>query len=422
MVKVYAEAYGCSSNFADYEIALGLLKKVGFDIVDSVEKSDLNIIFTCAVKLPTLQRMIFRIKELTKLKKPLIIAGCMPKTDLEKIEKINPQACLIAPDQIEKIVDVAKAALERKKLSYLEDLKKPKINLPKFRKNPVIGITQVGRGCLSNCAYCVEPYRGKLFSYPLEGIIEDIKAALKQGCKEIWLTSLDNGCYGFDLKTNLAELLKEVCKIEGKFFVRVGMANPLHIKKILKELIETYKNEKIFKFLHLPIQSGSDKILKLMKRGYKVKDFIEIVEKFRKKFPNISLATDIIVGFPYENDSDFKKTLQLIEKVKPDVVNISKFGARTGTEAVNMKQLDVKIVNERSKIISELVKKITLEKNKAWIGWKGEVLIDEIIGNEFVGRNFAYKPVVVKTKENIFGKFVNVEITDITSNSLIAKC
>jgi MiaB-like tRNA modifying enzyme len=260
-----------------------------------------------------------------------------------------------------------------------------------------------------------------LFSYPVEKIVEDVRNTIRQRCKEIWLTSLDCGCYGFDFGANLVELLNEVCKIEGKFFVRVGMANPLHVRKILDGLIEVYKNEKIFKFLHLPIQSGSDRILELMGRGYTAKNFVEIVEKFRKEFPKLTLATDIIVGFPSENEEDFRSSMEIIEKIRPDVVNVSKFGAMPKTEAAKMKQLDRKIVNERSKILSELVKKITFEKNKAWIGWKGEVLIDEKITDGFVGRNFAYKPIVIKTKENLFGKFVNVEVVNATQNSLIAK-
>lgn len=421
MTKIYITVYGCASNVSDYEIASGLLRQAGFEFTDDAKKSDLNIIFTCAVKVPTVQKMIFKIKELTKLNKPLIVAGCMPKTDRDTIEKINPNASLLCPDSIEKIVDVVHATLNGKKIIFLDDLNKPKLNLPRCRRNQVIGITQIGRGCLLNCSYCAEPYKGKLFSYPVDAIVEDVKTALNQGCKEIWLTSLDNGCYGFDSNTNLAELLTAICKIKEKFLIRVGMANPLHVKKFLNELIEAYKNEKIFKFLHLPVQSGSNRILKLMRRGYTAKDFIEIVEEFRKEIPQITLATDIIVGFPGESHSDFKKSLKLIEKVRPDIVNISRFGARTKTEATKMKQLDVKTVSERSKIISELVKKITFEKNKSWIGWKGEVLIDEKIEDGFVGRNFAYKPIVIRTKENLFGKFVNVEVTNATQNSLIAK-
>ncbi len=359
MARIYAEVYGCPSNIADYEIALGILKQNGFEVVNSKKKSDLNIIFTCTVKTPTLQRMIHKIKEFVAIGKPLIVAGCMTKTDKKIIEKIAPNASMLGPDSVEKIVDVVKGTLQNKKVVFLEDLRKPKVCLPKIRKNPNIDIVPISIGCLSNCSYCsVKFARGRLTSYPIDMIIKEIKLAIKNGCKKIWLTSQDNACYGKDIGTNLPELLKEICKIEGNFSVRVGMMNPAHLKSIIDELIEIYKNEKIEKFLHLPVQSGSDRILKLMKRGYTVRDFIEIVEKFRKEIPNIYLATDIIVGFPGESEKDFEKTIELIKKVKPQKVNISKFGARTGTEAAKMKQLDPKILSQRSKIIHHLVKKL----------------------------------------------------------------
>jgi len=421
MVRIYSEVYGCSSNTADQEIVLGLLKKAGFGITNAIENSDMVIIFTCTVKSPTVNRMIYKIKEFTKLDKPMIIAGCMPKTEKRVIENINPKASMLGPNSIEKIVEIAKLTLKDKKTIFTEDLKKPKLCLPRVRKNPIINITPISSGCLSNCSYCsVKFARGKLFSYPIEMIVNEVKNSIKDGCKEIWLTSQDNGCYGFDMGMRLAELLRKICEIDGKFLVRVGMMNPLHTRKILDDLIKVYKNEKIFKFLHLPVESGSDKILDLMKRGYKVKDFINIVRKFRKDIPNLTLSTDIIVRFPSETERDFRKTIELIEKIRPDIVNISKFGSRPRTEAAKMKQLDRNIVNKRSPILHKLVKKIALEKNKKWITWKGEVLVDEIgINHSFVGRNFAYKPVVVRTNEKIFGKFVEVKIKDVTENFLI---
>lgn len=424
MFKIFAEAYGCSSNFADYEIALGLLKEAGFEFVKDSKKSDLNIIFTCTVKVPTAQRMIHRITELTKTKKPLIVAGCMPKTERRIIEKINPNASMLGPDSIEKIVDVVKTALKKRKIIFTEDLRKPKLCLPRVRRNPVIGIIPISIGCLNNCSYCsVKFARGILFSYPIQDITKEVRQAVKAGCKEFYLTSQDNGCYGFDIGTTLHELISEVCKMEGKFFVRVGMMNPLHTKQFLGKLIESYKNEKIFKFLHIPVQSGSNRILELMNRGYKVEDFLDIAEKFRKEFSKLTLATDIIVGFPSETEEDFNKTMKLIEKIKPDIINISKFGARLGTMAAKMKQLPTQIVNRRSKELFELERKIALEKNKKWIDCEGEILIDEIgrINHTWIGRNFAYKPVVVSSKEKLLGKFVNVKIIGAKSNYLLGE-
>jgi MiaB-like tRNA modifying enzyme len=417
MAKVFACVFGCSSNVADYEIALGLLKNANFEIASNANEADLNLIFTCVVKEQTFQKMVFKIRELTRMQKPLIVAGCMAKSDIQTIEEINPRASIVAPTSVQKIVDAARAALNGRKVVFVEDLKSSNFNLPRCRRNSLIGIIQISRGCTMNCSYCYEPYRGKIFSYSLNEIVEEAKIALAEGCKELWITSLDNGCYGFDKGINLADLLKEICKLDGKFFVRVGMMNPLHIKRFLDELIDAYQNEKIFKFVHIPLQSGSNKILRLMRRGYKAMDFVKIVKKFRKNFPMITISTDIIVGFPNENEKDFNSTVKIIEKLRPDIVNITKFGARPGTDAAKMEQLDRKIVNERSSFLSKVVKKISFENNKKWIGWEGEILVDEI-GKNLIGRNFAYKPIVIASKEKLFGKFVNVKIFDCGSHCL----
>lgn len=355
-MRIYSEVYGCPSNIADWEISLGLLKEAGFEIVDDRAKSDLNIIFTCIVKSPTEQRMIEKIKKLTKTGKPLIVAGCMPKTSQRIIEKTNPDASLVGPDSVRHIVDVARAALEGKKVIFVADERRPKLGSPRVRKRENVSIVPISIGCLSDCSYCAVRFaRGRLRSYPTEKIVKEVQDSVAAGCKEIWLTSQDNGCYGLDIGTNLAVLLKEVCALSGNFKIRVGMMNPMHIKKFLDELIGAYKNKKMVKFLHLPAQSGSDRILQLMKRGYTVEEFEKIVERFREEIPDLFLSTDIIVGFPSETGADFQKTVELLKRVRPNKVNLSKFGARPGTEAEKMKQTAMEAINERSKMLHGLI-------------------------------------------------------------------
>ncbi len=420
MVNIYSEAYGCSSSSSDSQIMLGLLKQSGFGIVDDIEKSDLNLIVTCSVKIQTSNRMIHRIRELSKTGKPLIVAGCIPLVEKKTIEKINPRASLVGPDSVENIVDVTRVTLEGKKIIALEDLKKPKLGLPRCRENPVIGITEVGRGCLLNCSFCGEPYRGKLFSYPPKLIVNDVKQAVDEGCKEIWISSLDNGCYGFDININLPKVLNEICKIEGNFFIRVGMMNPLHLKRILDDLIDSYRNKKIFKFLHIPVQSFSDKVLKDMRRGYTVEEFVSYVEKLRKEIPDITISTDIITGYPTETEKDHGLNIKFLKKIKFDVVNLSRFGVRPRTLASNLKELPKDIVNRRSKELSGIIRQMSHERNEKWLGWEGEVIIDEINNGFVTGRNYSYKPVVIRKKLKL-GDIVNVEIESVKSNFLIGK-
>jgi MiaB-like tRNA modifying enzyme len=330
---------------------------------------------------------------------------------------------MIGPDAIEKIVLAADYVAKGKRFLFLEDLRRPKVLLPRSRKNPAIGIIEISTGCLGNCSYCgVKLIKGKLFSYPPEMIVKEAKTAVEEGCKELWLTSQDNSCYGKDIGSNLPELLDGICRIDEKFFVRVGMMNPLHAKDILKELLEAYKNEKVFKFLHLPVQSSSPKILGAMKRGYSPKTALVIIKEFYKKFKWLTLSTDVIVGFPGESDLDFEKTIGFIKKIKPDIVNVSKFGLLPNTEAGKLKQLSRDVVNKRSKELVEITKEISLDKNKKWVGWEGECLVDEAgKNNTFIGRNFAYKPIVLQSGKNLLGKFVDVKIIDAKGTYLVGK-
>ncbi|MFQ5759106.1 MAG: radical SAM protein, partial [Candidatus Bathyarchaeia archaeon] len=233
------------------------------------------------------------------------------------------------------------------------------------------------------------------------------------GAKEVWLTSQDMACYGRDIGVTLADLLEKICNIEGTFLVRIGMMTPNYTLANLDRLVEAYQHRKIFKFLHLPVQSGDDEVLRRMQRFYTIEDFNQIVAMFRKAIPNITIATDVICGFPGETSEAFEKTMHLIEKVKPDIVNVSKFFPRPNTPA---EKLEPKIppseIKERSKKMAELVRRIALEKNQAWKDWKGQILVDEKgkKPGSWIGRNFAYKPVVVKSRESLLGRIVNVHV------------
>ncbi len=419
MKKIYVETFGCSFNQADSQIMKGILSKNGYQIVDSPQKSDVIIINTCDVKVPTQESVTYRIQSLQKMfpDKKLIIGGCMTEIDPERLKKIISKNSWIGPHQIKNIVNVVNDTLEGKIIRLVGEKRDIKVILPKIKDNPVIDIIQICEGCSGFCSYCCTRFaRGKLFSYPVNLIVNEVKKAVKSGCKEFWITAQDTAAYRFKDFT-LANLLDELNKIEGKFFIRVGMMNPMHVKNIVDELIESYKSEKIFKFLHLPVQSGSNRVLKMMNRGYTVYDFKNIVKKFRKNFPFITVSTDVIVGFPGESNEDFQKTIDLIKEVKPDIVNISKFGARPGTKASKMKQLSKKVINERTKKIVGVVHKIRLYNNKKWLNWEGEVLIDEK-GRKggMIGRNFAYKPILT---EGELGSFHKVKINKVHPTFLV---
>ncbi len=407
-MRIYIETYGCSANQADSEIMAGLLERAGHELVGS-DNADIVIINSCIVKEPTEHRFLFRLKQ---VQNRLIIAGCGPEGIYEKIAEVAPTASLVSTHHITEIAQVVEEVLRGNRVELLGKSKGIKLCLPRMRRNPVVGIVPIASGCNSLCSYCcVRLVKGELFSYPKEKIIEEVSSAVRHGCREIWITSQDNSCYGFDTEGgNLPELLNSVSQIDGKFLVRIGMMNPKNVTKILPELIESYKSEKIYKFLHLPVQSGSNDVLKKMNRGYTVEDFKKIVSAFRREIPRLQLWTDVIVGFPDESEADFLATTELLKEIQPDFVNISKYGVRENTMSAKMKQVPTEIKKQRSRAITELVKGISLEKNKEWLGWEGDVLITEHKENGQLGRNFAYKPIIVNSNE--VGKFVKAKIVD----------
>jgi MiaB-like tRNA modifying enzyme len=424
MVNVYFEVYGCSSSVAEAEIMQGLLSRAGYRIVSDSMDSDINIIVTCIVKTPTEHRMIHRISKLTEEGKPLIVAGCMPMVERGIVERLNPRASLIGPSSISRIVDAVKIALDGGRAVFLER-EGYNICMPRVRRNPIVGIVEIAQGCLSACSFCqVRFARGKLVSYPPNMIIEEVRRALADGCREIWITSQDNACYGFDIGLKLTDLLKRILSIEGDFYVRVGMMNPAYVKPMVDDLIECLNNEKCFKFVHLPVQSGSNRILKLMRRMYTVEDYLEIVDRLRSNVDKLSIATDIIVGFPSETDEDFQSTIDLIKEVEYDSVNISKFGARPLTEAAKMKLLPSGIVSERSRVASEIAREVALSRNRrVWLGWSGEVLVDEegLKPGSLIGRNIWYKPIVLKDDTLSLGARIKVRIVEVYPYHLLGE-
>jgi MiaB-like tRNA modifying enzyme len=416
MAKIWVEAYGCSASFADSEMISGLVINGGHTLTENEKDSDLSVIVTCSVKDVTAHKMVHRIKRLKS--KPLIVAGCLPKAEQSTVEKFSPKASLLGPNSLGKTLEVIGSTLNGARRIELADTDVSKVGLPKVRLNPAVGIIEIASGCMSECTFCqTKLAKGDLQSYRLGDIVRQVKHEIEDGCVEVWLTSTDNGCYGLDIGTNLPELVQKVSEIEHDFMVRVGMMNPMYLPHIKDRLLESFASDKVFKFLHIPVQSGSDKVLKDMKRLHTSKIFHDVNSSFRRRFDRFTISTDIIVGFPTETEDDFNKTVDLIDKTRPDVINLSRYSARSGTKASQMKQVDVSEVKRRSKIVFDLAKKISQERNEEWIGWEGKVLFDEVSDGIIKGRNFAYKQVVIDNQVKL-GHKANVKIIKAMPNGL----
>jgi MiaB-like tRNA modifying enzyme len=423
--KVWVESYGCSASMADSEMISGLLKESGYEIATKQSEGTLNLIVTCSVKDTTEHRMVSRIKAMSKSGKPLVVAGCLPKADRVKVESMNSFASLLGPHSIEKASAVVRSAFAGKRLVALEDSASDKINIPRVRLNPAVSMVEIASGCMSECTFCqTKIAKGWIRSYRMGDIVRQIRSDVDAGCKEVWLTSTDNGCYGKDMGTDLVELLNACCSLEGDFKIRLGMMNPMYLPEMLDRMVSAfYENEKLFKFLHIPVESGSERVLRKMKRGHTAKTFLDAVEAFRSRVPEMTISTDIIVGFPSETEDDFKDTLELVEKAMPDIVNISRYGARPGTEASKWKGMRVssQIAKNRSERLHSLAKRIAKKRNSRWQGWQGEIIVDEI-GKVVQGRNHAYKPVVLSNPDQVsLGDRKRVEVYDFSNFSLKAR-
>ena len=429
MQTIYIETYGCTNNIAESEIMGGILQRIGFEITKNIENADIVTINTCGVKETTIKKIIYRINEIKEKykEKKIIIGGCLPEIDFNLIKRHFPNISIVSTNHITKIGEAISKILKGEIVEYVGQRKEIKLGYPRIFLSKVTRIIPICSGCNSFCYFCATKFaKGNVFSYPKEKIINEIKSYREAGIKEFYITGQDVSCYGMDENevSKLPDLLNDIIsEVPGKYFIRVGMMNPKNVMNISNKLLKVYRSEKIYKFLHLPIQSGSNKILKKMNREYTTEEFLDFCEKFRRHFKEINIWTDIIVGYPEEKEEDFLDTIEIIKILKPDKVNISRFSSHKCTPASYMKQVDSKTKSRRSKILHEIVKEVTRERNSMWLQWEGEILVNDIIREGLVGRNYAFKPVVIenvdqrKAKE-IFGNFVKVRIVGLKAGFL----
>jgi len=401
--------FGCTLNRSESLRMKYLLEESGNKYVDSIDDADIVIINTCTVKTLS-ENKAYRV--LRKLKdKKVIVTGCLVQHRPEKFRGHT----IVGNYEIDKICEAVNCVTQGRVCKFLEVKRINKLKIPSSDEYP-IKIVPLQEGCLWDCTYCATKLaRSLMQSFPPEDVYKEVEEAVGKKLRIIYFTGTDLAVYGFDIGTNLPKLLRGLKNIEGLFFVRVGMANPGILNKFIDNLLEAYKDPRIYKFFHIPVQSGSNKVLSDMKRLYTVEDFIELVEKIRKKYPLATISTDIIVGYPTESEEDFEKTLELLETGYFDVVNISRFWPRPKTEAEKLKQLPSDLIKRRSKKVSEVFREVTSKKNKEWIDWEGWIIIESKgKGDSWVGRTYTYKQTIVKSNKNLLGKFVKVRITDAT--------
>lgn len=343
---------------------------------------------------------------------PLFITGCAPKDFREEAVKVTDKVSFTSLEEI--------ASLEQGEATAIES------NV--LRESPFTGIVNIEEGCLDACAFCsTHLVKGRLKSYAPEGIVEQVKRLVADGCTEIQLTGQDCACYGFDIGTNLATLTQSILvHVPGNYKIRLGMGNPRHVCGYAGALLECFQDNRVYKFMHVPVQSGSDRILKAMNRRHTASEFRRLASEFNKRFPLATLSTDLIVGFPGETESDFRETLRLLEETRPTVCNITRFVARPGTAAARMEadaglRIPDSVKHERSARLAEAFQKIARENNALWVGKTCDVVVEKPghRAGTSIARNEAYRPVAL-AGDIPAGTKLQVRITDAEAFALIS--
>lgn len=413
--RFYLETYGCSLNTADSDIIVGRLQELKAERVQEIHDADLIILNSCGVKEPTEDRIIHRLEELARETSPVVVAGCLPRISLTRIERAIPDyAAILGPQSIESLASVVPRVLGGERgIQHLDSDEVSKLKWFEGPPDSVICTVPICEGCLGNCAYCAVRFaRGQVTSHSIEDIHRVIERCVHLGYKEIRLTSQDAAVFGSDTGETLSSLLDDVGHIAGTHRFRLGMFNPNLVLDTIGDILRAMDSPRFFKFFHIPLQTGSDNILGSMKRRYTVAEWERVVGEVRERFRDATIATDIIVGFPGESESDFEQTLEVVRRIRPSVVNISKYGDRPGTLASNSKEkVNTDTKKNRSRILTSLVNSMLRELNESWVGWSGPVIFTEK-GSKggIVGRNESYKSVIVQDEISL-GSTVDVVIT-----------
>ncbi|XBI56083.1 hypothetical protein VPH35_037756 [Triticum aestivum] len=451
---IYVKTFGCSHNQSDSEYMSGQLSAFGYAITEEPEGADLWLINTCTVKNPSQSAMSTLISKCKTANKPLVVAGCVPQgsRDLKELEGIS----IIGVQQIDRVVEVVEETLKGHEVRLLSRKTLPSLDLPKVRKNKFIEILPINVGCLGACTYCKTKHaRGHLGSYSIDSLVDRVKIVVSEGVREIWLSSEDTGAYGNfsiqividlrsvtyhilpfyfasvilyflgrDIGTNLPNLLNAIVAelpADRSTMLRIGMTNPPFILEHLNEIASVLRHPCVYTFLHVPVQSGSDAVLKAMNREYTVSEFRMVVDTLCELVPGMQIATDIICGFPGETDEDFVETVNLIKEYQLPQVHISQFYPRPGTPAARMKKVPSIEVKKRSRELTSV-----FEAFSPYEGLKGKVeriWITEIAtdGVHLVGHTKGYIQVLVIAPDSMLGTSADAKITSVGRWSLFGE-
>ena len=435
---------GCAANFGDGEKIARILSKkseVSFEFPEEsvttstqLEAFYLNV---CTVKGNAGAMKLLRKAANTYPNVPVYITGCAPKDFREEAIRVVPQVQFTTLSDLEndpQFISISGNVTQDRTSERNGSITRHKNVL---RESPFVGIVNIEEGCLDACAFCsTHLVKGRLHSFAPNDIVDQVQALVDDGCLEIQLTGQDCACYGFDIGTNLAELTQRILThVNGNYRIRLGMGNPRHVLGYQEALLDCFTDERVYKFIHIPVQSGSENILKAMNRRHTARDYATLAHAFTERFSKFTLSTDLIVGYPGETAVDFNDTLELLKETRPTVCNITRFVARPGTVAAHLESatsgthlesgnlaVPDTIKHERSAILAETFQQIALENNREWIGDECMVITEKPghRSGTTIARNEAYRPVALQGSFPA-GQTLRVRIIDAEPFALIAK-
>ncbi len=432
----YIKTFGCQQNEADSERLAGLASLMGYRAVDVPEEADLILVNTCAIREHAEKKALSVIGEYKHIreKNPNLIigvGGCMV-TQRHRADKLKMSYPYVGftfdTGAIHKVPSLVKKVMLRRGRSFvISDEYKIAEGIPTVPSSKHSAWLSIMYGCNNFCTYCIVPYvRGRERSRRSEDIIAEARELIAGGAKEITLLGQNVNSYGRDIDDegeNIASLIRRICALEGDFKVRFMTSHPKDASEELLDVVATEK--KVVKHFHLPVQSGSTEVLRRMNRRYSAEHYLSIIDSLKAKYPDISLTTDIIVGFPGETDEDFEATLEMLRRVEYDMIFSFIYSPRIGTPAAEMEdQIPPEVSGERFKRLLALQDEICERRNRRFVGRRVRVLVEEVSKSDsdmLTGRGDMARPVHFKGDASLIGSFVEVEIISSGAYSLEGK-
>ena len=432
--KIFIKTFGCQMNEYDSNRIFHSVKKIGFEKTEDQKNADCFLLNTCHIRDKAKEKVyheIGRVKKIykKKLKPIVVVAGCVAQAENEEMLKREPYIdIVIGPQSYHKINNVLDNYVSKKKREETEFDTISKFDFfdkIENKSNKVSAFLTIQEGCDKFCHFCVVPFtRGPEYSRSFHKILSEVESLIKNGAKEITLLGQNVNAYSYienSKEYKLSDLINQLEKYSELERIRYTTSHP---RDMTEDLIDCYKNnKKLMPLVHLPIQSGSDKILKLMNRKHTVEEYVLTYEKLKKIKPSIEFSSDFIISYPGESEQDFNQTLQLVNKIKFINSYSFIFSPRPGTKAANLELIDEKISKERLKIIQKHLFENQKNINKSFENKSVDVLVENKIKGQtkLFGRNKYMNSVIFEGEENSIGKIVKVKILDSNQNTLFGK-